>query len=136
MLIVSPHFPPTNAPDMQRIRTSLPDFVRFGWEPIVLAVRPEAGQVLEPLLSETVPQAVRVEWVRPLPRLVTNLVRVRNSTIRALPALYAKGARLIKTESIDLVYFSTSMFFCMPLGRIWRRQFGVPVRSGLSRPLA
>ncbi len=38
VLIVSPHFPPTNAPDHQRVRMSLPYFQENGWEPVVLAV--------------------------------------------------------------------------------------------------
>ena len=38
VLIVSPHFPPLNAPDMQRVRMSLPYFAAEGWEPVVLAL--------------------------------------------------------------------------------------------------
>jgi len=37
-LIVSPHFPPINAPDMQRVRMSLPYYRRCGWDPEVLTV--------------------------------------------------------------------------------------------------
>jgi len=38
VLIVSPNFPPINAPDMQRVRMSLPFYRDNGWEPVVLAV--------------------------------------------------------------------------------------------------
>ena len=38
LLIISPHFPPINAPDMQRVRMSLPHFVDAGWEVVVLTV--------------------------------------------------------------------------------------------------
>ena len=38
LLIVSPHFPPINAPDMQRIRMSLPYYRKCGWDPVVLTV--------------------------------------------------------------------------------------------------
>ena len=56
VLIVSPHFPPLNAPDMQRVRMSLPYYPEHGWEPVVLAVaaRYQAG-VFEPALAQTVP---------------------------------------------------------------------------------
>ena len=41
VLIVSPHFPPVNAPDHQRVRMSLPYLGEFGWEGHVLTVAPE-----------------------------------------------------------------------------------------------
>jgi glycosyltransferase involved in cell wall biosynthesis len=50
---------------------------------------------------------------------------VGNLALRALPFLYAAGRRLIADEHIDLVYFSTTAFFAMPLGRVWKREFGV-----------
>ena len=33
VLLVSPHFPPTNAPDHQRVRMSLPFYREHGWAP-------------------------------------------------------------------------------------------------------
>lgn len=124
VLIVSPHFPPVNAPDMQRIRMSLPYFREFGWEPFVLAVRPDGTEALDPLLSETVPEDVTVDRVRPLPASICSWFGVGNIALRALPQLYARGCRLISSHAIDLVYFSTTMFLSMPLGRVWKRQFG------------
>jgi hypothetical protein len=62
VLIVSPHFPPVNAPDMQRVRLALPYLRAQGWEPTVLAVAPEyiEGGVREPLLESTYPADVPV----------------------------------------------------------------------------
>lgn len=34
-LIVSPRFPPINAPDLHRVRHSLPYFHRTGWESVL-----------------------------------------------------------------------------------------------------
>jgi hypothetical protein len=56
VLIVSPHFPPTNAPDMQRVRMSLPHFHKFGWRASVLAVAPDPDDLVEPLLLDTIPE--------------------------------------------------------------------------------
>jgi len=66
VLIVSPHFAPTNAPDMQRARLALPYFKELGWEPVVLAVAPEfiEGGVLEPLLESTYPADTRIIRVK------------------------------------------------------------------------
>ena len=55
-LIVSPHFPPTNAPDMQRVRMSLPYYAQNGWDVVVLAVAAkDVAATQEPELIATVP---------------------------------------------------------------------------------
>ena len=62
LLIVSPHFPPVNAPDMQRVRVALPYFIAAGWEVTVLTVAdPTPTAPREPELETTLPAAVRVE---------------------------------------------------------------------------
>ena len=67
ILIVSPHFPPINAPDHQRVRMALPFFKECGWEPVVLAVNPEHVEgVRDPLLAQTLPSDLRVVWTEAL----------------------------------------------------------------------
>ena len=68
ILIVSPHFPPVNAPDMQRVRVSLPYFVEAGWNVTVLtAADPTPTAPLEPELDATVPAAFAARvTLRPL----------------------------------------------------------------------
>ena len=134
VLIVSPNFPPTNTPDMQRVRMSLRYFGEFGWHPHVLAVAPSGHEPIEPLLARTVPRDVSVERVRSIPLAWSRAFGVGNVALRALPFLYAAGSRLIAKEHIDLVYFSTTMFLAMPLGRLWRRRFGVPYVLDIQDP--
>jgi hypothetical protein len=134
VLIVSPHFPPVNAPDMQRVRMSLPHFAEFGWEPYVLAVAPTGDETLDPLLIETVPADIKVERVQAIPRAISDRVGIGNIALRALPSLYIAGSRLLASGKFDLVYFSTTMFFSMPLGRVWRRRFGVPYVLDIQDP--
>ena len=134
LLIVSPHFPPVNAPDMQRVRMSLPFFRESGWEPMVLAVEPEGTESLDPLLSATLPADVPIERVPSLPPGLTRPLGVGNVALRSLPWLYRAGSNLIKRRQIDLVYFSTTMFLSMPLGRVWRRRFGVPFVLDIQDP--
>ncbi|HTK29889.1 MAG TPA: glycosyltransferase [Vicinamibacterales bacterium] len=134
VLIVSPHFPPSSAPDMQRVRMSLPHFEEFGWRPCVLAVGPEPGEACDPLLLETVPPGIRVERVKAAPAWMCRPFGVGNIAARALPALLAAGSRLIESEAIDLVYFSTTMFFAMPLGRVWKARHGTPYVLDIQDP--
>ena len=134
VLIVSPNFPPINAADMQRVRMSLPYFSEYGWDPYVLAVAPTAGQAQDPLLMETVPPSLPIERVGAVPLAVSRWCGIGNIAIRALPHLYRTGAELIARRRIDLVYFSTTMFFAMPLGRLWRRRFGIPYVLDMQDP--
>lgn len=128
VLIVSPHFPPINAPDMQRVRLALPHLRAHGWEPTVLAVAPEMveGGVREPRLEETYPADVRVVRVRGVPPGRTRWAGVGNLWWRCGGALAAAGEKLLRLERFDLVFFSTTQFSAFTLGPKWRAAFGVP----------
>jgi hypothetical protein len=127
VLIVSPHFPPINAPDHQRVRMALSHFREFGWEPIVLAVDPGCSEnSRDDSLLSTIPADVEIHRVRALPVSVTRRVGLGNLALRSLPYLRTKGGQLLSTRSFDLVFFSTSMFPVMSLGPIWLKKFGVP----------
>jgi hypothetical protein len=135
VLIVSPHFPPTNAPDHQRVRMSLPYFRENGWEPVVLAV--DAGAVpgpQDPLLATTIPADVSVQRVGALPLSLTRLAGLGNLAYRAWFPLKAAGDRLLCDGHFDLVYFSTTQFVATALGRRWLRRFGVPFVVDLQDP--
>lgn len=135
LLIVSPHFPPVNAPDMQRVRVSLPYFVEAGWEVTVLTVAdPTPTAPLEPELDATVPAGVRVERVFCFSRRWTGWFGVNNVALRSLPFLFFAGCRLLRGRRHDVVYFSTTMFIVLPLGRLWKMLCGVPYVIDLQDP--
>jgi len=135
VLIVSPHFPPVNAPDLQRVRMSLPYFVEAGWEPVVLTVDDrEPIAPLEPDLLATVPASVRVVRAPCWSRRWTRLIGVGNIALRALPFLHRAGRRLLAERPFDLVFFSTTQFAVLPLGRLWQRRYGVPYVIDLQDP--
>lgn len=128
VLIVSPHFPPVNAPDMQRARMALPYLRASGWEPVVLAVAPEMieGGVIEPLLEETYPADIRIVRVRGIPARATRWAGIGSLWLRCGRALRAAGDGLLRRERFDLVFFSTTQFDAFSLGPRWRAMFGVP----------
>lgn len=135
LLIVSPHFPPVNAPDMQRVRMSLPHFVAAGWEVTVLTVDdPTPLAPIEPELLDTVPAAVRVVRAHCCSRRWTRWLGVNNVALRALPFLFFGGCRLLDSRRYDAVYFSTTMFIVLPFGRIWRGLYGTPYVIDLQDP--
>jgi hypothetical protein len=135
VLVVSPSFPPISAADLHRVRTSLPFYPEFGWQPFVLAVDAVAhGGLQEPELLATVPKDILVTRCGAIPATVTRAVGVGAVGLRALPQLYAAGAALIRQHHIDLVYFSTTMFPAVVLGRLWKARFGTPYVIDMQDP--
>jgi hypothetical protein len=127
VLIVSPHFPPVNAPDHQRVRMAVAHFQEFGWEPVVLAVDPEFSENgRDESLLVTIPNEVEVHRVKALRSRLTKRVGVGNFSLRCLPYLRVAGNRLLARRSFDLIFFSTSVFLVMSLGPVWRKRYGVP----------
>ena len=67
VLLVSPHFPPTNAADMHRVRMVLSLLRENGWDAEVLAV--EASAVAAPLddwMADGLPLGVPIHRVKAL----------------------------------------------------------------------
>ncbi len=128
LLVISPHFPPINAPDMQRVRMALPYLRKCGWEPTVLAIAPESieGGVVEPKLLETFPEDVRVIRARGLSARYTRWAGIGNLWLRCGWALTRAGERLLRKEPFDLALISTTQFSAFQLGPRWRKKFGLP----------
>jgi hypothetical protein len=127
LLIVSPHFPPTNAADMQRVRMVLPFLVEAGWECEVLSVHPQqVAAPCDPWLEQGLPASTRVHRVRALGLGWGRIPGLGSLVFRALPAVRASGDRILGQRKFDLVYFSTTQFGMHCLGPRWRRKFAAP----------
>jgi Glycosyl transferase 4-like domain len=127
VLVVSPHFPPTNAPDHQRIRTALPYLQDFGWEAHILAVQPdEIPHPQDPNLAKLLPGQLSITRTTAIPTRYTRPLGLGNVGWRCLPAFIKEGDRLLAQGAFDLVLFSTTIFPVMILGRRWLHRFGVP----------
>jgi hypothetical protein len=128
VLVVSPHFPPINAPDHQRVRTALPFLGESGWEATVLAVHAKYVEGVEDsLLEKTFPATTRIVRTRALSVRLTRLFGLGSVALRALPFLWMAGNKLLRNErAFDLIFFSTTMFPVLILGPIWKRKFGIP----------
>lgn len=128
LLIVCPRFPPTNAPDMHRVRQSLPHYTGRGWEATVLCVDAKtAGGIDEPMLEHTLPRGIAIVRVRAWPEAVCRCFGFGELSFRSLLPLYRAGTRLLRRERPDIVFFSTTSFICFTLGRLWKHRFGCRV---------
>jgi hypothetical protein len=125
LLIVSPHFPPVNAPDGHRARLLAAGLRELGWEPTVLATLPDVwNQNIDPLLP--CPADVEVHRIGLVPPGWTSWCGLRNLGWRALPGLFQSGWNILNTSRFDVVVFSTTQFVCLVLGPIWKGLTGVP----------
>ncbi|WP_430934765.1 glycosyltransferase [Saccharicrinis sp. 156] len=134
ILIVCPTFPPVNTPDHHRIRVSIPWFIKWEWDVTVLAVEPLYTEApLDPVL-EMAGDFCRTIRVKALPAAATRKIGLGNLGYRAWWQLRKAGTELIKQHNFDLIYFSTTVFPAMTLGRIWKKKYGIPFILDMQDP--
>lgn len=132
VLVISPRFPPVNAPDMHRVRQSLPYLRDLGWKPYVVAVQERFTNTgCDKLLLETVPSDIQVERIPAVTRERTN---IGNIGIRSIPFYLRSVGRILRNNEVDLVYFSTTAFPIMVLGRYWKSRYDVPYVIDMQDP--
>lgn len=121
---------------MQRIRHSLAYFKELGWEAEVVAVATEYVETysIDPLLNETIPADVKVYHVKALDVKKTRKYGLGSLSMRSFFAYKKMGNQLLRQSKFDLVYFTTTAFHVMALGRYWKQKFGVPFVLDLQDP--
>ncbi|MBE9219646.1 glycosyltransferase family protein [Dolichospermum flos-aquae] len=127
VLIVSPHFPPINAADHQRIRMALPYFEEFGWDVTVLCIEPDFIEgIYDPNLNLTVPDNIEIIRSSAISPKLSRKLKLGNLGFRSIPFLIKATAKYFEKNYFDLVYFSNTVFLTMPLGRYWLEKYKVP----------
>lgn len=127
VLIISPHFPPTNAADMQRVRLITPYLKENGIEAEILAVEPgQVTQPQDPWLEEGLPAEVPIHRVKALSPKWGCIPGFGSLSWRAYHALRRKGSQLLRNSNFDLVYFSNTQASIHKLGPEWNSRYGVP----------
>ena len=120
---------------MHRVRQSLPFFRDEGWEAVTLAVDADYVEMQrDEALLATLPEDAEVYRVPALDYHWTRRFGLGNLAIRSLYTLWREGSRLLAARDFDLVYFSTTAYPVVVLGRLWKRQFGVPYVVDLQDP--
>jgi hypothetical protein len=116
ILIIYPHFPPSNLAGVHRVRLFAQHLPKFGWDPIVLTVHEKYYEEnLDYNLQKLLSPFLKVEKVSAFkitkPRLVGDI------GLRAFFQLYRKAKEIIRTEHPDFVYIPIPSFYCALLGR-------------------
>lgn len=135
VLIISPNFPPINAADMHRVRQSLKYFQEMGWQPTVVAVEPEFVEMgQDPILTQTLPDNAEIIRIKAWNPGKTRKFGLGNLGYRSLKFYCQTCNPLIRKNRYDLIYFSTTAFPVMTLGRYWKRKFGIPFIIDMQDP--
>ena len=116
ILIISPHFPPSNLAAVHRSRLFAHHLPSFGWQPIILTVDEKYyEEALDYNLEKLLPPGLRIEKVKAFnvtkPRLIGDI------GLRGFFHLYKKAKQLILTEKMDFLYIPIPSFYCALLGR-------------------
>ncbi|HEY1030686.1 MAG TPA: hypothetical protein VGD89_02860 [Flavipsychrobacter sp.] len=124
ILIISPHFPPSNLAAVHRSRLFAQHLPAFGWNPIILTVDEKYyEEKLDENLVKLLPQQLRIEKAKAFrvtrPRLIGDI------GLRGFAQLYKKAKRLIKAEAIDFLYIPIPSFYAALLGRMLHASTGI-----------
>lgn len=125
VIIVAPHFPPSNLAGVHRSRLFAMHLPAFGWNPIVVTVD-ERYYEEEPdhELTKLLPGGLRVEKVQALP--VRPVKIVGDIGIRAFLSLLKKVLAIVRNERIDFLYIPIPSNYASLIGRIVHERTGVP----------
>ena len=124
ILIIAPHFPPSNLASVHRTRLFAQHLPRYNWEPIILCVHEKYYEEnLDWNLYKLLPTQLKIEKVHAnkltKPRLIGDI------GLRAFIQLYKKAKEIIKTNEIDFIYIPIPSFYVALLGRLLHKKIGI-----------
>jgi hypothetical protein len=115
ILIIYPHFPPSNLAGVHRPRLFAQHLNSFGWEPVILTVDEKFyEETLDWNLHQLLPKNLRIEKVNAFkitkPRLIGDI------GLRAFFQLRKKALSLLQSEEFDFIYIPIPSFYTALLG--------------------
>ncbi|MEI7736963.1 MAG: hypothetical protein WCI49_15950 [Ferruginibacter sp.] len=124
ILLISPHYPPSNLAAVHRSRLFAQHLPEFGWEPIILTVDESYyEEKLDWNLHKLLPAMQHIEKVKAFavtkPRLIGDI------GLRSFFQLRKKAIELVKKEQIDFVYIPIPSFYVSLIGAYLHLKTGV-----------
>lgn len=124
ILIISPHYPPSNLAAVHRSRLFAQHLPSYGWEPIILTVdERHYEEKLDWNLHRLLPSGQRIEKVEAYP--VTRPRLIGDIGLRAFFQLRKKALSLVRQEGIDFVYIPVPSYYASLIGPYLHRKTGV-----------
>ncbi|MDF1546382.1 MAG: hypothetical protein P1P88_01080 [Bacteroidales bacterium] len=125
ILIIYPHWPPSNLAGVHRARLIANFLPELGWLPVVLTVHPDYYEeqpdwdMLKTVSEQIEVQHVNAKKIRK-PRIIGDI------GLRAFSSLKKAALGLIKTRRIDFIWIPIPSFYLAVLGRILYNQTKIP----------
>lgn len=124
ILMISPHFPPSNLAAVHRARLFALHLQSFGWEPVILTVHENYyEEKLDWNLEKLLQPGLRIEKTKAMkatkPRLIGDI------GLRGFWPLYRRAKELVLKEKIDFVYILIPSYYAALIGRLLHRSTGV-----------
>jgi len=124
ILIITPHYPPSNLAAVHRSRLFAQHLPKFGWEPLLLAVHEDYyEEELDWNLHKLLPAEQLIEKVAAYPVIKPRLIG--DIGLRAFFQLRKRSLLLVKSEQIDFVYIHVPSFYVSLIGPYLHRKTGV-----------
>jgi hypothetical protein len=125
ILLITPHYPPSNLAAVHRSRLFAQHLPAFGWNPIILTVDEDYyEEALDWKLHHILPKDQRIEKVSAFrvtkPRLIGDV------GLRGYFQLRRRALELIRFEKIDFVYIPIPSFYMALLGPYLFKKTGIP----------
>ena len=124
ILIITPHYPPSNLAAVHRSRLFAQHLPALGWEPVILTVDEKYyEEELDWELHKLIPTSQRIVKVNALkvgkPRLIGDI------GLRAFFQLRKRALEIIKSEKIDFIYIPIPSFYTALLGPYLHKKTGI-----------
>lgn len=124
ILIIYPHFPPSNLAGVHRPRLFAQHLKSFGWEPVVLTVHEDFyEESLDWNLHQLLPKDLRIEKVSAFK--ISNPRTIGDIGLRGFFQLRKRALALLKTEHFDFVYIPIPSFYVALIGPYLKKKTGV-----------
>lgn len=122
ILIIYPHFPPSNLAGVHRPRLFAQHLPSFGWQPVILTVHEKYYEEgLDHDLTSLLPAELRVEKVNAFKRIGP----IGDIGLRGFYHLYSKAKEMIRKEGFHFLYIPIPSFYCALLGRLLHGSTGI-----------
>ncbi len=124
ILLVSPHYPPSNLAAVHRTRLFAQHLPSMGWEPVVLMVDEHYyEEALDWNLYKLLPEGQRMEKAKAFavtkPRLIGDI------GLRSFFQLRKRALEIVQREKIDFVFILIPSFYVSLIGPYLHRKTGV-----------
>jgi hypothetical protein len=127
VLLIAPHFPPSNAPPVHRLRNYADHLREFGWNPIVLTIQPEYfEEELNDEIFRLFPPETEVFRSRAFPARWTRKVGIGDLGIRSVWFLWREARQICRKRKIDVLFITSPPWHPFLVGPCIKKEFRLP----------